>query len=234
MTSVRLARDLARLLEGQLNHDVVIKVGQGADTKKFPAHAGLLRARSPYFDVAFSSRWVQANQGQPSLFEKADISPATFGVVLQYIYTGQIDWDQVDRDPLAMVTAADELLLDELLDLVQDHLIEKRAGWIAENNVQVLNVVVDRDTCDKLRDHSLGIISADASTLFKSDSFVHLKASILKGIVQRDDLPVAEFELWQGLVRWAIANAGREVHNEHENWSNEEREAVRRTLEGFI
>src|SRR3954468_8743783 len=76
MTSVRLARDLARLLEGQLDHDVVVKVGQGDDAKEFPAHAGLLRARSAYFDVALSNRWVQANQGQPTVFEKADISPA--------------------------------------------------------------------------------------------------------------------------------------------------------------
>src|SRR3954452_11044022 len=103
MTSVRLARDLGRLLQGQLNHDIIVKVGQGADTKEFPAHAGLLRARSPYFDVALSSRWVQATQGNPTVFEKADVSPATFDVVLQYIYTGHISWEKVDKDPLSIV-----------------------------------------------------------------------------------------------------------------------------------
>src|SRR6266545_5133347 len=162
MTTARLTKDLARLLDGQLNHDVVIRVGQGADKKEFPAHIGLLRARSPYFDVALSSRWVQADRNEPVIFEKADMSPATFGVVLRYVYTGQIDWEQVDQDPLAMVMTADELLLDELIDLVQDPLIEKRAEWVSENNVHVLNVVVDRDTCSKLRDHALGIISVDA------------------------------------------------------------------------
>ncbi len=65
MTSARLAKDLARLLEGQLNHDIVVRVGQGANTKEFSAHAGLLRARSPYFDVALSSRWTQADQSRP-------------------------------------------------------------------------------------------------------------------------------------------------------------------------
>src|SRR6266498_5775403 len=234
MTTARLAKDLARLLEGQLNHDVVIRVGQGANTKEFPAHVGLLRARSPYFDVALSSRWVQADRNEPIIFEKPDVSPATFGVVLRYIYTGQIDWEQVDKDPLAMVMTADELLLDELLDLVQGHLIEKRAGWLSENNAYVLNVVVDRDTCSKLRDHALGIISADASTLFKSDSFIHLQASIVKGLVQRDDLPIAEFELWQGLVRWAVANTGREVATDPSIWSPEDREAVRRIMQDFI
>jgi len=194
MTTARLAKDLARLLEGQLNHDVVIRVGQGANTKEFPAHVGLLRARSPYFDVALSNRWVQADRNEPIIIEKPDVSPATFGVVLRYMYTGQIDWEQVDKDPLAMIMTADELLLDELLDLVQRHLIEERSEWLSENNTYVLNVVVDRDTCSKLRDHALGIISADASTLFKSDSFIHLQASIVKGLVQRDDLPIAEFE----------------------------------------
>src|SRR6266498_2066474 len=176
MTTARLAKDLARLLEGQLNHDVVIRVGQGANTKEFPAHVGLLRARSPYFDVALSNRWVQADRNEPIIFEKPDVSPATFGVVLRYIYTGQIDWEQVDKDPLAMVMTADELLLDELLDLVQDHLISKRSEWIAENNAHVLNVVIDRDTCSKLRDHALGIVSADAHSLSRSESFVHRQA----------------------------------------------------------
>jgi len=150
------------------------------------------------------------------------------------MYTGQIDWEQVDKDPLAMIMTADELLLDELLDLVQGHLIEKRAGWLSENNAYVLNVVVDRDTCSKLRDHALGIISADASTLFKSDSFIHLQASIVKGLVQRDDLPIAEFELWQGLVRWAVANTGREVATDPSIWSPEDREAVRLMMQDFI
>src|SRR6266540_451381 len=234
MTSARLAKDLARLLEGQLNHDIVVRVGQGANTKEFSAHAGLLRARSPYFDVALSSRWIQADQNRPVIFEKADVSPATFGAILRYIYTGQIDWEQVDKDPLAMIMAADEFLLDELLDLVQDHLISKRTEWLTENNAHVLNVAVDRDTCSKLRDHALGIVSADAHTLFKSESFVHLQAPILKALIQRDDLPIKEFELWQGLVRWAIANASREVPNEPSNWSNEDREAVRLVMEDFI
>src|SRR4051794_27335697 len=110
MTSVRLAKDLARLLEGQLNHDVVIRVGQGSNIKEFPAHVGLLRARSPYFDVALSSRWVQADQNKPIVFEKSDVSVETFEIVLQYIYTGRIDWGQVNKDPLATITAADELL----------------------------------------------------------------------------------------------------------------------------
>src|SRR6266542_6289717 len=234
MTTARLTKDLARLLDGQLNHDVVIRVGQGAHKKEFPAHVGLLRARSPYFDVALSSRWVQADRNEAIIFEKPDVSPATFGVVLRYIYTGQIDWEQVDKDPLAMVMTADELLLDELLDLVQGHLIEERSEWLSENNTYVLNVVVDRDTCSKLRDHALGIISADASTLFKSDSFIHLQTSILKGLVQRDDLPIAEFELWQGLVRWAVANTSREVPNDPGVWSPEDREAVRLVMQDFI
>src|SRR6266542_3543004 len=234
MTTARFTKDLARLLEGQLNHDVIIRVGQGANTKEFPAHIGLLRARSPYFDVALSSRWVQADRNEPVIFEKADMSPATFGVVLRYVYTGQIDWEQVDQDPLAMVMTADELLLDELLDLVQDHLIEKRPEWDSENNAHVLNVVVNRDTCSKLRDHALGIISVDAATLFKSDSFIHLQASIVKGLIQRDDLPIDEFELWQSLVRWAISNASRDVPNDPSTWSTEDREDVRQIMQDFI
>src|SRR6266542_6287195 len=140
MTSVRLAKDLAKLLKAQLNHDLVIKVGKGHSRKDFPAHAGLLRARSPYFDVALSSRWVQAEPHSPIVFEKPDVHPATFGIVLQYIYTGNIDWAQVDHDPLSALMLADELLLDEFLDLVQEHLIQQRAEWLSENNAQVLNV----------------------------------------------------------------------------------------------
>src|SRR4051794_24055662 len=68
----------------------------------------------------------------------------------------------------------------------------------------------------------------------KSDSFVHLQASIIKGLIQREDLRIGEYEIWRSLVRWAIVNAGREIHNGPENWTKEDREAVRLMLEDFI
>src|SRR4051812_6485046 len=69
---------------------------------------------------------------------------------------------------------------------------------------------------------------------FKSDSFVHLKGSIVKGLVKRADLAIHKFELWKNLIRWAIANTDRKIVDEPSNWSKEDRDAVRVMLEGFI
>jgi hypothetical protein len=75
----RLSRDIGKLVEFNDEYNVIIKVG---GCHEFKAHSLILRARSPYFYTALSGDWAR-NQGNIIIFEKPNISPDIFEVILR-------------------------------------------------------------------------------------------------------------------------------------------------------
>ena len=63
-------------------YDVEIKTGNGDEVKIFKAHSHILKARSSYFKVALSNNWVKKSDDDIILFEKNNISPKVFEVLL--------------------------------------------------------------------------------------------------------------------------------------------------------
>ena len=50
-----LSQGFSQLLnDADDDYNVIIKVGENSNTKEFHAHSNILRARSPYFKIAFS------------------------------------------------------------------------------------------------------------------------------------------------------------------------------------
>ena len=78
----RLVNDLTNLLNESDLYDVEIKIGADKDVKIFKAHSNILKARSSYFKVALSSNWVKRSEDGMILFEKDNISPRVFEVLL--------------------------------------------------------------------------------------------------------------------------------------------------------
>ena len=63
-------------------YDVEMRVGVDEDVKTFKAHSIILRARSSYFEVALSSNWIKRTDDGIILFEKPNISPKAFELLL--------------------------------------------------------------------------------------------------------------------------------------------------------
>ena len=59
-----------------------ITVGTNKDVKTFKAHSTILKARSSYFKVALSSNWIERSDNGMILFEKENISPKLFELLL--------------------------------------------------------------------------------------------------------------------------------------------------------
>ncbi|PKY37469.1 BTB-domain-containing protein [Rhizophagus irregularis] len=98
-------------------------VGENENIKEFHAHSNVLRARSPYFKSAFSNKWIAKTNNNMIEFEKPNINPTVFEMILKYIYTGEIDLTkQIGTDILGLLVASDELLLD--CKKLQDHCLE--------------------------------------------------------------------------------------------------------------
>ncbi|POG77056.1 BTB/POZ protein [Rhizophagus irregularis DAOM 181602=DAOM 197198] len=126
----RLSEDLSLILDDADDYNVIIQVGENQNTKEFRAHSVILRARSPYFKVALSTNWITKKDNM-IMFNKPNITPTVFHMILKYIYTGELDLTkQSGENILGLLVASDELLLEELFKHVRDYLIEKQTKWI--------------------------------------------------------------------------------------------------------
>lgn len=80
----KLVNDLTKLLNESNCYDVEIKIGMEENNVKiFKAHSNILKARSSYFETALSNSWIKrSDDGKVILFEKENISPKIFEVLL--------------------------------------------------------------------------------------------------------------------------------------------------------
>ncbi|GBC38342.2 hypothetical protein GLOIN_2v1842978 [Rhizophagus irregularis DAOM 181602=DAOM 197198] len=81
-----LSKDLSLILNDADDFNVIIQVGENQNTKEFYAHSVILRARSPYFKCAFSSNWI-SKKNNMIIFNKPNVTPTVFDIILKYIYT---------------------------------------------------------------------------------------------------------------------------------------------------
>ncbi|CAG8448188.1 13586_t:CDS:2 [Acaulospora morrowiae] len=152
-----LSNDLAALLENSQNYDVIVKVGGDLEDgeTEFNVHSLLLTARSPYFRAALSKDWAK-NYDEKGLIilTKPNVSASVFQIILNYVYTGVIEFDRQEVfDLLDLLVAADELILGELVEHTQDYLIQHNAKWLQKNIVKVLHTIFRHDTCDRLQNY---------------------------------------------------------------------------------
>ncbi|CAI2166146.1 17301_t:CDS:2 [Funneliformis geosporum] len=128
-----LVKDISSLLHNADDFNVIIQVGEGQNTKKFHVHSVILRARSPYFKIAFSTNWIQKTNNT-IMFNKPNITSFVFDMILMYIYSGELNLASYsDQNIFELLIASDELLLEELTAFAQDNLIKRRTTWIKNN-----------------------------------------------------------------------------------------------------
>ena len=80
----KLVNDFSNLLKESDHYDVEIKVGtdEQDDVKIFKAHSDILKTRCSYFKTALSNNWIKRSDNGIILFEKENISPKIFEVLL--------------------------------------------------------------------------------------------------------------------------------------------------------
>ncbi|RIB06786.1 hypothetical protein C2G38_484612 [Gigaspora rosea] len=200
-----LSRDLSLLLNDTESYDTVINVGEKHDFKTFRSHSILLRVRSPYFKTALSSEWAKVENNLIT-FNKPNISPTVFEVILKFIYTGRISLDDYDAlTILDLLVAADELCLQELIDHAQDYLLCYKPSWM-QRNFATTHRIAFQHSCafTKLKDYCWEIIRNDPELVFQAEDFINLEESALLNLLKRDDLMIKEITVWENLIKWGI------------------------------
>src|SRR4051794_18414355 len=91
----QLSQDFTKLLENNIHYDVIMEVGKEGDAETFKVHSAILSVRSPYFERAFSDQWKKTEENFLK-FDKQNIKPKIFKVILRFIYGGKIEINELD------------------------------------------------------------------------------------------------------------------------------------------
>ena len=100
----QLLSDFANLFTSKLNADVIFRV----QNTNIGAHKAILTARSPVFAAMFQHRMKEKESGEVDI---ADVTPAVFNKMLQFIYTGLC---QVGDSAEELLIAADKYDIQDL------------------------------------------------------------------------------------------------------------------------
>ncbi|CAB4397407.1 unnamed protein product [Rhizophagus irregularis] len=206
--SQEVSNDYEKLFEIEKGHDVIICAGENENMKEIRAHSLILCTRSQYFCAAFYNDWVEKKNGI-FIFNKPNISPQLFKIILRFIYCGKIDLTNF-RGPelLKLLMAVDELNIQTLVTCVQKHLINDKE-FLQENFMEILQMVYHNELFTGLLNYCL----EEIDTIFNSDKIINLEAPLLEFLLKQDDLNLDEIEIWDD------KNNLRNVHVAYSNGS---------------
>ncbi|KAG9294776.1 hypothetical protein G9A89_004051 [Geosiphon pyriformis] len=188
------------------NFGNLFDIGEASNIRTFQAHSQILAARSPYFAVALSSNWIK-RENNTIIFAKPNISLNIFEVILRYIYNGEISLDKHEVTTiLELLIIADELILENFIEHLEDYLIEHRAKELEENFATLHKTSFIHDSFKKLQNFCTEIAANNPAIVFNSQDFTSLSENALSSILTRNHLNIEESEIWEKIVNWEICN----------------------------
>ncbi|PKK80997.1 hypothetical protein RhiirC2_841294 [Rhizophagus irregularis] len=207
-----------------INYDTIIKVGNGSNSKTFFAHALILTSQSTYFRIALSSGWIK-KEGDKIVFEKPNISPKNFEIILKHLYSGTVSLDELTPcELLDLLCATDEFMLTELMNFAESHLLSLADTWIKTDFIKVQFHAHRFVECKNLQEFCIQKMSDNPELIFKSSDFINLSGDLLIDLLKRDDIEMDEVEIWKYVVKWGIhkcSNSERDVNEWEEKDFNE-------------
>ncbi|KAG9298443.1 hypothetical protein G9A89_008707 [Geosiphon pyriformis] len=230
-----LSNDFGNLFDSQKFSDIRIIVGEATNIRTFHAHSQILAARSSYFAVALSSNWIK-RENNIIILPKPNISPKIFEIILRYIYNGEISLDKHGVPTiLELLVTADELILENIIDHLEDYLIEHRAKELEENFTTLQKTSFMHDSFKKLQKFCTEIAANNPAIVFDSQDFTSLSEKALSSILTRDDLNIEESEIWEKIVEWGIAKLDNNIQTKKvPYWTDENFNAFKESIERLL
>ncbi|RIB10627.1 hypothetical protein C2G38_2105582 [Gigaspora rosea] len=128
---------------------------------------------------------------------------------------------------------AQEFLLEELVKLLETHLIEENAHWLRLNFNNIYLKSFQSSQFQKLQEWCNDIVVKYPSKIFDSKDFTQLQENILISLLKRDDLQIEEGKFWNYVIKWGIAqNSG--LPSEPDDWTRENFQALKITLQNCL
>ena len=124
----------------------------------------------------------------------------------RYIYGGILSLSVQDTlDILKVLIAADELLLQELIDYLQKYLIENEFEWMKQHFELIHRTSFQFNSLSELQRFCTDFMAKSPEKIFKSFDFTSLPEKSLVSLIKRDDLQMKEVEVWEHVLKWGLA-----------------------------
>lgn len=156
--------------------------------------------------------------------------------MIRYIYTGTIELDkQKGLDILKYLVASDEICFGNLYNYIESYIIEKQAKFLNDDPTEVLQTIFHYESLTAIKNFYLQLICDNPEVLFESPTFLTIDKPILISIVKRDDLYMNEYNIWEYILEWGIAQMSKCINiNVHSNWTEEDFVELGEILHDFI
>ncbi|CAG8506949.1 8113_t:CDS:2 [Scutellospora calospora] len=138
-----------------------------------------------------------------------------------------------NADILHLLSVADHLMLPDLHEDVQTHLLNKETEWLRQNFGLVYQTVSKLKSSQKLKDHCIDLICKTPEVLFQADDFNLMDEQSFIPLLKRDDLNMEEIDIWNILLKWGITK-NPSLSSNFKDWSTENILNLQQTLENLI
>ncbi|CAB4438886.1 unnamed protein product [Rhizophagus irregularis] len=225
-----LSQHYIEILNDDEYYDITIEVGEDPNVKIFRAHMIILYYRSPFLRRILASNKKNDN-GVLAHIKLSNISPEIFQIILKFIYGGIISLnEQEPSETLKILSAADELHLQELVDYLQKYLIENKIEWMEQHFGLVYQTGIQRNSLLELQNFCTNCMTKSPHKVFKSFDFTSLSEKSLVSLIKRVDLQMKEVEVWDHVLKWGLEK-NPTLLPDPTTWSDDDFKIMKNTLQ---
>jgi speckle-type POZ protein len=159
----QLLANIANLFTSKLNADVIFRV----QNTNIAAHKTILTAWSPVFAAMFQHQMKEKESGEVKI---PDVTPAVFNKLLQFIYTGHCQVEELLAEELLI--AADKYDIKDLKQLCE---LELRNRTLYVDTAVDLLILSDLHNAKILKESVVNFIKQNAAQLRKRPEWADLK-----------------------------------------------------------
>ncbi|EXX64781.1 hypothetical protein GLOIN_2v1779084 [Rhizophagus irregularis DAOM 181602=DAOM 197198] len=224
----RLSQNYIEILDDDEYYDITIEVGEDPNVKIFRAHMIILCYRSPFLRRTISSR--NNNNDIIAHIKLPNVSPEIFQIILKGTILLN---EQEPSEILKVLIAADELLLQELVDYLQGYLIKKKSGWMEQYFELIYQTGFQSNSLLALQQYCTNFMAKFPEKIFKSLDFTSLSEKSLLSLIKRDDLQMKEIEIWEHVLKWGLEK-NPTLFPDPTTWSDNDFEIMENTLQHYL
>ncbi|RHZ72486.1 hypothetical protein Glove_242g88 [Diversispora epigaea] len=223
----KLSQNFIEFLNDKDDYDVIIEVEN--KEKTFTAHSHVLKCRSPYFRRELKN--IHPNEKNIMMINKSSISAQIFDVILQYIYGGIVNLENIEsRFIFDLMLIANDFEFEELANKLEILLIETKGSWLKTHFSLIYHSIFSNTNFKKLEKFCNDIVTKYPNLIFDADDFISLQESALVSLLKRDDLQMKEVKIWDYVIKWGIAQNPTLPSNPKE-WTKENYITLKTTLQ---
>jgi hypothetical protein len=131
---------------------------------------------------------------------------------------------------LKVLVAADQLLLQELIDYLQTYLIKNKSKWIEQYFELIYQTSFHSNSLLELQNFCTNIMAKFPEKIFKSLDFTSLSEKSLVSLIKRDDLQMKEIEIWEHVLKWGLEK-NPTLLPDPTTWSDDDFKIMENTLQ---